>query len=207
MYGPRNDDLSGGLVWNPVKKKLLAGQRFFLRTVQGTFPATSDATYCNAASLPVASGSPDLVDPDATWTEMQHSGLTWGDAWRMWAYGSSAKCPNRKAIPGVRIAYTNEQEIQHALDGGAMVLVVPTVDTAECHARTSAASKIDDVDQTASARITARNVRRAIPDAACRFADHCPRRYREGVQPWCRWKIAEKCAALEKPQRCAIMEI
>jgi 2-keto-3-deoxy-L-rhamnonate aldolase RhmA len=31
----------------------------------------------------------------------------------------------------VRIAYTNEQEIQHALDTGALVLVVPTVDTAE----------------------------------------------------------------------------
>ena len=49
----------------------------------------------------------------------------------MWAYGSSASCPTRRAIPGVRVAYTNEQEIQHALDGGAMVLVVPTVDTVE----------------------------------------------------------------------------
>jgi hypothetical protein len=131
VYGPRNDDTSGGLIWNPVKLKLLAGQRFFLRTVQGTFPATSDTTYCNAATNTVNSGNPDLVDPDATWTEMQHSGLTWGDAWRMWAYGSSANCPNRKAIPGVRIAYTDEKEIQHALDGGAMVLVVPTVDTVE----------------------------------------------------------------------------
>jgi 2-keto-3-deoxy-L-rhamnonate aldolase RhmA len=31
----------------------------------------------------------------------------------------------------VRIAYTDEQEIQHALDNGALVLVVPTVDTVE----------------------------------------------------------------------------
>jgi 2-keto-3-deoxy-L-rhamnonate aldolase RhmA len=31
----------------------------------------------------------------------------------------------------VRIAYTDEQEIQHALDTGALVLVVPTVDTVE----------------------------------------------------------------------------
>jgi 2-keto-3-deoxy-L-rhamnonate aldolase RhmA len=29
------------------------------------------------------------------------------------------------------VAYTDEREIQHALDGGAMVLVVPTVDTVE----------------------------------------------------------------------------
>jgi 4-hydroxy-2-oxoheptanedioate aldolase len=79
-----------------------------------------NTTYCNAASE---------SDADFTWTEMQHSGIDWGDAWRMWAYGSSANCPNRRAIPGVRIAYTDEREIQHALDGGAMVLVVPTVDT------------------------------------------------------------------------------
>jgi 2-keto-3-deoxy-L-rhamnonate aldolase RhmA len=32
-------------------------------------------------------------------------------------------------VPGVRIAYTDEREIQRALDGGALVLVVPTVDT------------------------------------------------------------------------------
>jgi 2-keto-3-deoxy-L-rhamnonate aldolase RhmA len=31
----------------------------------------------------------------------------------------------------VRVAYTDEREIQHALDGGALVLVVPTVDTVE----------------------------------------------------------------------------
>src|ERR1700755_799153 len=38
-------------------------------------------------------------------------------------------CPHAKAVPGVRVAYTDEREIQHALDGGALVLVVPTVDT------------------------------------------------------------------------------
>ena len=101
---------------------MIDGQHVVGRTVQGTFPATSDTTYCNQASQSNA---------DFTWTEMQHSGLTWGDAWRMWAYGSSATCPTRRAIPGTRIAYTNEREIQHALDGGAMVLVVPTVDTVE----------------------------------------------------------------------------
>jgi len=122
VYGPRNDDTSGGRIWNPVKQKMIDGQHVVGRTVQGTFPATTDAFYCSQASQSNA---------DFTWTEMQHSGLTWGDAWRMWAYGSSASCPTRRAIPGTRIAYTDEREIQHALDGGAMVLVVPTVDTVE----------------------------------------------------------------------------
>src|SRR5436309_2877588 len=37
--------------------------------------------------------------------------------------------PYAKAVPGVRVAYTDEREIQHALDAGALVLVVPTVDS------------------------------------------------------------------------------
>ena len=41
---------------------------------------------------------------------------------RMWA-----ACPYAKAVPGVRVAYTDEREEQHALDAGALVLVVPTV--------------------------------------------------------------------------------
>jgi 4-hydroxy-2-oxoheptanedioate aldolase len=122
IYGPRNDDASGGLTWNPVKAEMLAGGDVIGRTVSSNNLDTMLTTYCNAASQATA---------DFTWTEMQHSGIDWGDAWRMWAYGSSANCPNRRAIPGVRIAYTDEREIQHALDGGAMVLVVPTVDTVE----------------------------------------------------------------------------
>ena len=42
-----------------------------------------------------------------------------------------AHLPHAKAVPGVRVAYTDEREIQHALDAGALVLVVPTVDTVE----------------------------------------------------------------------------
>ena len=38
-----------------------------------------------------------------------------------------AACPFAKAVPGVRVAYTDEREEQHALDAGALVLVVPTV--------------------------------------------------------------------------------
>ena len=119
VYGPRNDDTTGGLIWNPVKAEMMAGGDVIGRTMSSNDLATMNTRYCELASESNA---------DFTWTEMQHSGIDWGDAWRMWAFASSASCPNRRAIPGVRIAYTDERE---ALDGGAMVLVVPTVDTVE----------------------------------------------------------------------------
>jgi 2-keto-3-deoxy-L-rhamnonate aldolase RhmA len=122
VYGPRNDDTTGGLIWNPAKAEMLAGGDVIGRTMSSNVLETMNTRYCELASESNA---------DFTWTEMQHSGIDWGDAWRMWAYASSTACPNRRAIPGVRIAYTDEREIQHALDGGAMVLVVPTVDTVE----------------------------------------------------------------------------
>ena len=122
VYGPRNEDPTGGLVWNPAKKKMTRGKALIGKTVSTGDLAAMNSTYCLQASQDNA---------DFTWTEMQHSALDWGDAWRMWAYGSSENCADRKAVPGARVAYTDEREIQHALDGGAMVLVVPTVDTVE----------------------------------------------------------------------------
>jgi 4-hydroxy-2-oxoheptanedioate aldolase len=122
VYGPRNDDTTGGMIWNPARAEMMAGGDVIGRTMSSNDLATMNTRYCTLASESNA---------DFTWTEMQHSGIDWGDAWRMWAYASSASCPARRAIPGVRIAYTDEREIQHALDGGAMVLVVPTVDTVE----------------------------------------------------------------------------
>src|SRR5687767_7965736 len=123
VYGPRNDDTTGGLIWNPAKQRMIDGLDLVGRTMSfSNDVATMNSRYCGLASEDNA---------HFTWTEMQHSGIDWGDAWRMWNYASSAACPNVKAIPGARIAYTDEREIQHALDGGAMVLVVPTVNTAE----------------------------------------------------------------------------
>jgi 2-keto-3-deoxy-L-rhamnonate aldolase RhmA len=60
---------------------------------------------------------------DFIWTEMQHDQKDWGQVARMWR-----TCPHAKAVPGVRLAYTDEREIQHATDAGALVIVVPTVD-------------------------------------------------------------------------------
>jgi 2-keto-3-deoxy-L-rhamnonate aldolase RhmA len=63
---------------------------------------------------------------DFIWTEMQHSPREWENVAKMWQAG-----PHAKAVPGVRVAYANEREIQHAMDEGALVVVIPTVRTFE----------------------------------------------------------------------------
>jgi 2-keto-3-deoxy-L-rhamnonate aldolase RhmA len=78
------------------------------------FAATDPSTYCAMAN----------AGYDFIWTEMQHGQTDWNQAARMWR-----TCPHARAVPGARVAYTDEREIQHALDAGALVIVVPTVDT------------------------------------------------------------------------------
>ena len=80
------------------------------------FAATDPSTYCAMAN----------AGYDFIWTEMQHSPTTWDQAAMAWR-----TCPNAKAVPGARVPYADEFQIQHALDGGALVIVVPTVDTVE----------------------------------------------------------------------------
>jgi len=110
-YGPAFNAPAGSKIWNPVKLKLMQGGK----TTGGTlFSATDPATYCAMA----------MAGYDFIWTEMQHNERDWQAVGRMWR-----TCPYAKAVPGVRIAATDEREIQHALDAGALVLVVPTVDT------------------------------------------------------------------------------
>ena len=41
------------------------------------------------------------------WMEMQHDARDWEAVGRMWK-----ACPHAKAVPGVRVAYTDEREIQ-----------------------------------------------------------------------------------------------
>ena len=112
-FGPAFNAPAGGKLWNPVKLKLQAGGKVTGGTV---FSSTDPATYCAMAN----------AGYDFIWTEMQHDTRDWGAVGRMWA-----TCPRAKAVPGVRVAYTDEREIQHALDAGALVLVVPTIDTVE----------------------------------------------------------------------------
>jgi len=112
-YGPAFNPPAGAKVWNPVKLKMMQGGKVTGGTL---FSATDPATYCAMAN----------AGYDFIWTEMQHDQRDWESAARMWR-----TCPTARAVPGVRVAYSDEREIQHALDGGALVVVVPTVDTVE----------------------------------------------------------------------------
>ena len=112
-YGTAFDAPPGAKIWNPVKLKLMQGGKVTGGTL---FSATDPATYCAMAN----------AGYDFIWTEMQHDQRDWGNAARMWR-----TCPTAKAVPGVRVAYADEREIQHAVDAGALVVVVPTVDTVE----------------------------------------------------------------------------
>jgi 2-keto-3-deoxy-L-rhamnonate aldolase RhmA len=112
-YGPAFAPPPGTKIWNPVKLKMIAGQKVTGGTL---FSSTDPATYCAMAN----------AGYDFIWTEMQHDQRDWGQAARMWR-----TCPHARAVPGVRVAYSDEREIQHAVDAGALVVVVPTVDTVE----------------------------------------------------------------------------
>jgi 2-keto-3-deoxy-L-rhamnonate aldolase RhmA len=110
-YGPAFDAPAGSKIWNPAKLKLQQGGKVTGGTL---FAATDPSTYCAMAN----------AGYDFIWTEMQHGQTDWNQVARMWR-----TCPHAGAVPGARIAYTDEREIQHALDAGALVIVVPTVDT------------------------------------------------------------------------------
>jgi len=112
-YGTAWNAPAGGKIWNPVKLKMMAGQKVTGGTL---FAANDPSTYCAFAN----------AGYDFIWTEMQHDAHDWKEVANMWK-----TCPHAKAVPGVRVAYTDEREEQHALDAGALVLVVPTVDTVE----------------------------------------------------------------------------
>ena len=111
-YGTNFNAPAGSKIWNPAKLKLQQGGKVTGGTL---FGATDPSTYCAMAN----------AGYDFIWTEMQHGQTDWQSVARMWR-----TCPHAKAVPGARVAYTDEREIQHALDAGALVIVVPTVDTA-----------------------------------------------------------------------------
>ena len=112
-YGPAFNAPANAKIWNPVKLKMMQGGKVTGGTV---FAATDPETYCTMAN----------AGYDFIWTEMQHNAKDWEQVARMWR-----ACPHAKAVPGVRVAYGDEREIQHATDAGALVIVVPTVDTVE----------------------------------------------------------------------------
>ena len=112
-YGPDFTAPAGSKIWNPVKLKMMRGEKVTGGTV---FSGTDPSVYCAMAN----------AGYDFIWTEMQHSARDWEAVARMWR-----TCPYARAVPGVRVAYTDEREIQHATDAGALVVVVPTIRTVE----------------------------------------------------------------------------
>ena len=110
-FGPRFDTDGEVPIWNPVMQKIKNGEP----VIGGTIRATDPRTYCATAS----------AGYDFTWIEMQHEAMTWEQVSRMWL-----SCP-RPAVPGVRIPHESEENIQKPVDSGALVIVVPTVDSVE----------------------------------------------------------------------------
>jgi 2-keto-3-deoxy-L-rhamnonate aldolase RhmA len=110
-FGPAFTAPAGTKIWNPVKLKMQQGGKVTGGTI---LTATDPATYCAMAD----------AGYDFIWTEMQHDQREWQAVARMWR-----TCPHAKAVPGARVAYADEREIQRALDAGALVIVVPTVDS------------------------------------------------------------------------------
>ncbi len=111
QYGPRGVADGEVPIWNPVMQKIKNGEP----VIGGTIRATDPRTYCSTAS----------AGYDFTWIEMQHEAMTWEQVARMWL-----ACP-RPAVPGVRIGHESEGNVQLPVDMGALVIVVPTVDSAE----------------------------------------------------------------------------
>jgi 2-keto-3-deoxy-L-rhamnonate aldolase RhmA len=112
-FGPRFDLPAGQRpeIWNPAKRKLMEGGPL----IGGTVRVADPRSYCAMAG----------AGYDFLWVEMQHEATDWEQVARMWR-----TCPSA-AAPGVRVAYADEREIQHATDTGALVVVVPTIDTVE----------------------------------------------------------------------------
>jgi 2-keto-3-deoxy-L-rhamnonate aldolase RhmA len=110
-YGPANSPDGPVEIWNPVKLKLMNGEP----VIGGTIRAPDPRTYCEMAA----------AGYDFTWAEMQHEAMSWEQLSRMWL-----TCPG-PGVPGVRIAHESEGNVQMPVDMGALVIVVPTVDTVE----------------------------------------------------------------------------
>ena len=88
-YGPDFDAPPNSKIWNPVMIKMMKGEKVTGGTV---FSTDSPETYCAMAN----------AGYDFIWTEMQHDSRDWGAVAKMWR-----ACPHAKAVPGVRVAYTD----------------------------------------------------------------------------------------------------
>ena len=128
VRGPLYSAPANHPIWNPAKIKRLNGQEIAM----GTVSAFSLTNYCTVAGR--ANNAQGAGGSDGTWTEMQHSNLDWTQVWSMWSQACAyvpQGGPGKPVVPGSRISGPLKRDIQKALDGGAMVLIVPTVDSVE----------------------------------------------------------------------------
>src|SRR3954468_11069634 len=88
-YGPQAKPPADAKIWNPVKVKMMAGEKV---TGGTNFNSTDPAVYCTFAN----------AGYDFIWMEMQHDQRDWNQVAKMWA-----TCPHAKAVPGVRVAYSD----------------------------------------------------------------------------------------------------
>ena len=100
-------------IWNPVKLKMMRGEKMTGGTIFGS-DRSVDLLRHRECRLRFH------LDRDAA--RAARLGNRRPDV---------AACPHAKAVPGVRVAYADEREIQHAMDAGALVIVIPTVRTVE----------------------------------------------------------------------------
>src|SRR5579862_1379149 len=130
IHGPLYSAPSNHPIWNQAKlDRMAAGTQWALGT-QSTYSLSG---YCSEATKTSAG-----VDYPATWTEMQHSSNDWTQVWAMWSQ-PCAYVPVSAAgvitpgahVPGSRLSTMLRRDIQKALDGGAMQLIIPTVDSVE----------------------------------------------------------------------------
>ena len=117
------------IIWNPVKLAQAAGKEWALGT-QGPFNLQA---YCAQAAKTEGG-----VEYPATWTESQHSASDFAQMWAMWkqpcAYvpvSAPGVFTPGAHLPGMRPATLLKRDLQKGLDGGAMVFMVPTVDSVE----------------------------------------------------------------------------
>src|SRR5580692_9369775 len=89
-YGHAWDAPPNSKIWNPVKLKMMKGEKITGGTV---FASSDPSTYCAMAN----------AGYDFIWTEMQHNTRDWENVAKMWQ-----ACPHAKAVPGVRVAFANE---------------------------------------------------------------------------------------------------
>lgn len=99
-----------GKLYNAAKQKLLDGKAINCYTVSRPDPDL----YCKVAP-----------HYDYVWFDMQHSTLSFADIEKM-----IGTCP-RVGTPMIRVSDELESTLQHAVDVGALGIIMPTVDTPE----------------------------------------------------------------------------